>query len=169
VPAGTTPEVQPHLLTPYLAVSDARRAIDWYVGVFAGQRRGEPIVMPDGWVGRSGPGDVGYVTMKVPDDEAAKRFYGSVLGWWFHPGSVEHGWQVADRTPPAGIGGGAEHPEVQLCYLVEDVDAAVHRVRAQGGEAEEPAVAPYGRIAACVDNQGMHFQLLQATGGAGAG
>jgi uncharacterized glyoxalase superfamily protein PhnB len=274
-PAGTASEVQPHSLTPYLAVSDARRAIDWYVEVFAGRRRGEPIVMPDGrighveiaigdsvlmladehpelgllgpaarggvtqsivvevpdvdetvhravqrggvltravadydygrngvvndpfghrWMissptpaqpaqptepaqpaqptepaqpsaGRAGPGDVGYVTIKLPDDEAAKRFYGSVLDWRFHPGSVERGWQVADRTPPAGIGGGAQHPEVQLCYLVEDVDAAVHRVREQGGEAEEPAVAPYGRIAACVDDQGMHFQLLQPIGG----
>jgi predicted enzyme related to lactoylglutathione lyase len=105
----------------------------------------------------------------VPYDAAATRFYGSVLDRRFHPGSVERGWQVADRTPPAGIGGDAERPEVQLCYLVEDVDVAVHRVRQQGGEAEEPAAAPYGRIATCVDNQGMHFQLLQAAGGAGAG
>lgn len=260
---GAQSEVRAPGLIPYLAVDDARRAIDWYVEVFDGQQRGEPIVMPDGRIGHAeiaigdsvlmladehpelgllgptarggvtqsilvevpdvdetvrravqhggvltravadydygrngvandpfghrwiisspppaptraepsepsvrqpGPGDVGYVTIAVPDDDAAKRFYGSVLGWQFSPGSVDRGWQIVDRTPPAGIGGGAQQPEVQLCYLVPDVDAAVRRVRAQGGQAAEPTLAPYGRIAACVDNQGMHFQLLQASG-----
>jgi uncharacterized glyoxalase superfamily protein PhnB len=40
-------------LTPYLAVSDARAALDFYVEVFGATRRGEPIVMPDGKVGHA--------------------------------------------------------------------------------------------------------------------
>jgi hypothetical protein len=34
-------------LTPYIVVSDARRAMDWYVQVFGAQRRGELYVNAD--------------------------------------------------------------------------------------------------------------------------
>jgi len=32
---------RPSALTPYIVVSDARRAMDWYIEVFGAQRRGE--------------------------------------------------------------------------------------------------------------------------------
>lgn len=35
-------------LTPYLAVADARAAIDWYGEVLGAEPTGMPIVMPDG-------------------------------------------------------------------------------------------------------------------------
>jgi uncharacterized glyoxalase superfamily protein PhnB len=38
---------------PYLAVSDAQRAIAWYVDVFGARVVGEPIVMPDGRIGHA--------------------------------------------------------------------------------------------------------------------
>ena len=44
---------QLHSLTPYLAVSDARRALDFYVEVFGATRRGDPIVMSDGRIGHA--------------------------------------------------------------------------------------------------------------------
>jgi uncharacterized glyoxalase superfamily protein PhnB len=241
-------------LTPYIAVSDGRRALDWYVQVFDAQRRGEPYVMPDGSIGhaelgigdavlmlaagypeegvvaptaggavnqsifatvpdadttvrravdlgaelvrpvadesygrtgvirdpfghrwmvntlparatRSRPGDVAYVTLAVPDAERAKDFYGSVLGWSFAPGSVEQGWQVEGTTPMAGLWGAQEQPAVLLCYRVRSVDDAVARVRAGGGRAEEPASRPYGRMADCVDDQGLRFQLWEPLAG----
>ncbi|WP_410637825.1 VOC family protein [Amycolatopsis sp. lyj-346] len=40
-------------LTPYLAVSDARAAIGFYVEVFGAVRRGDPILMDDGRVGHA--------------------------------------------------------------------------------------------------------------------
>ncbi|TVT27979.1 glyoxalase, partial [Amycolatopsis rhizosphaerae] len=40
-------------LTPYLAVPDARHALDFYVEVFGATRRGDPIVMPDGTIGHA--------------------------------------------------------------------------------------------------------------------
>ena len=40
-------------VTPYLAVADARRAVDWYAEAFGARRRGDPIVMPDGRVGHA--------------------------------------------------------------------------------------------------------------------
>ena len=43
----------PPTLTPYIVVSDARRAMDWYVEVFGAQRRGEPHVNADGTIGHA--------------------------------------------------------------------------------------------------------------------
>jgi uncharacterized glyoxalase superfamily protein PhnB len=38
-------------LTPYLAVADARAAIDWYAAALGAVVTYEPIVMPDGRIG----------------------------------------------------------------------------------------------------------------------
>jgi uncharacterized glyoxalase superfamily protein PhnB len=104
-------------------------------------------------------GDVAYLSMITPDDEAARVFYGAVLGWHTVPGSVEHGWQVADVTPGVGIARG--EPEVQLCYRVTDVVEAAERVRRHGGRAGEVVLRPYGPMVDCTDDQGAHFQLWQ--------
>ena len=37
-----------HALTPYLAVTDAVAAVEFYVAAFGAVRRGAPILMPDG-------------------------------------------------------------------------------------------------------------------------
>jgi uncharacterized glyoxalase superfamily protein PhnB len=243
----------PPALTPYIVVSDARRALDWYVEVFSAQRRGEPHVNADGTIGhaevglgdavlmfseasdlwpdvpvrapgspatfshslhldvddvdgtterarRSGAavereptdqpygrasvivdpfghrwillrrptgatrlrqGDVANVTMTARDSERAMRFYEAVLQVPFsagHPGA----WRTSETTPPLGIRSsrGAE-PEVQLSYRVDDIAAAVERVRAAGGRADEPARQPYGLLSECVDDQGTTFRLWQ--------
>jgi predicted enzyme related to lactoylglutathione lyase len=44
-------------------------------------------------------------------------------------------------------------------YAVDDLDAALARVRAQGGQAADPETHPYGITADCVDNQGIEFWL----------
>ncbi|HYB18986.1 MAG TPA: VOC family protein [Streptosporangiaceae bacterium] len=243
----------PPTLTPYIVVSDARRAMDWYVEVFGAQRRGEPYVNADGTIGhaevgigdavlmfaeasdlwpdvpvrapdspttfshtlhlevddvdasterarRSGAvverepadqpygrgsvivdpfghrwmllrpppratrmrqGDVANVTMAAPDAHRAKEFYQAVLQVPFstgHPGA----WRTDQTRPPLGIRSaeGAE-PGVQLSYRVDDIAAAVERVRAAGGRADEPERKPYGLLADCVDDQGATFRLWQ--------
>jgi predicted enzyme related to lactoylglutathione lyase len=108
-----------------------------------------------------GHGDVSYITHEVPDSQRARDFYGAVLGWRFSPGSVEDGWQVGGTTPMAGLAGGREHAAVVLCYQVDDIHAAVRRVREYGGHAEEPSRRPYGLLADCADNQGTRFYLAQ--------
>ena len=40
-------------LTPYIIVSDARRAMDWYIEVLGARRRGEPVVNADGTIGHA--------------------------------------------------------------------------------------------------------------------
>jgi uncharacterized glyoxalase superfamily protein PhnB len=258
----------PPTLTPYIVVSDARRAMDWYVQVFGAQRRGELHVNADGTIGhaevgigdavlmfaeasdlwpdvpvrapespatfshtlhlevddvdasterarRSGAsvereptdqpygrssvivdpfghrwmllrpparaglarptdpgrppgrlrqGDVANVTMMARDAHRAKEFYEAVLRTRFfsgHPGA----WRTDQTRPPLGImsSQGAE-PEVQLSYRVDDIAAAVERVRAAGGHADEPELKPYGLLAECVDDQGATFRLWQPAG-----
>jgi uncharacterized glyoxalase superfamily protein PhnB len=243
----------PPTLAPYIVVSDARRAMGWYVEVFGAQRRGELHVNADGTIGhaevgigdavlmfaeasdlwpdvpvrapdspatfshslhlevddvdasterarlsgasverepadqpygrasvivdpfghrwillrrparatRLRQGDVANITMAAPDAHRAKEFYQAVLQVPFssgHPGA----WRTDATRPPLGIlpTGGAE-PEVQLSYRVDDITAAVERVRAAGGHANEPARQPYGLLAACVDDQGTTFRLWQ--------
>jgi uncharacterized glyoxalase superfamily protein PhnB len=243
----------PPTLAPYIVVSDARRAMGWYVEVFGAQRRGELHVNADGTIGhaevgigdavlmfaeasdlwpdvpvrapdspatfshslhlevndvdastdrarlsgasverepadqpygrasvivdpfghrwillrrparatRLRQGDVANVTMAARDAHRAKEFYQAVLQVPFssgHPGA----WRTDETTPPLGIlpSGGAE-PEVQLSYRVDDITAAVERVRTAGGHANEPARQPYGLLAACVDDQGTTFRLWQ--------
>jgi uncharacterized glyoxalase superfamily protein PhnB len=63
LPRGVTPVTAPgedaeqletrSAVVAYLAVADARRAIEWYQDVFGADLSGEPIVMPDGRVGHA--------------------------------------------------------------------------------------------------------------------
>jgi uncharacterized glyoxalase superfamily protein PhnB len=240
-------------LTPYIVVSDARRAMDWYVEVFGAQRRGEFYVNPDGTIGHAevgigdavlmfseasdlwpdvpvrapdspetfshtlhltvdevdasterarrngasvereptdqpygraavivdpfghrwillrppaqaaGPrqGDVANVTMMARDAHRAKEFYQAVLQVPFaagHPGA----WRTDQTWPPLSVmsSQGAE-PGLQLSYHVDDIAAAVERVRAAGGHADEPQRRQFGLLAECVDDQGATFRLVQ--------
>lgn len=133
--------------------------------------RGSVIVDPYGhrWMLLRSPGratrhrhgDVSYVTMVVADDEAAKDFYGAVFGWEWEPGSVPHAWGPVGAREFGIWGDRTQRPEVQLCYRVADIESAVERVRAAGGQAQSIERKPYGLMAECVDNQGAHFQLWE--------
>ena len=100
-----------------------------------------------------------------PDVERAQAFFGSVLGWSFAAGSGPNGRQVVGAGPHHGLWGGVENSTLFLCYLVDDVDSAVIRVRAAGGEAEEAVEAPYGRVANCTDDQGTPFAVFRPGSG----
>jgi len=244
---------RPPALTPYIVVSDARRAMNWYVEVFGAQRRGELHVNADGTIGhaevgigdavlmfaeasdlwpdvpvrapdspvtfshtlhlevddvdasterarRRGAsverepidqpygrgsvivdpfghrwtllrppgratklrqGDVANVTIMVRDTNRAREFYEAVLQVPFtsgHPGA----WRSDETTPPLAILSSEDAgPAVRLSYRVDDIAAAVERVRAAGGRADEPEHRPFGLLAECVDDQGVAFRLWQ--------
>lgn len=65
----TTTETPVAALTPYLAVPDAKAALDFYVEVFGAQRRGEPILMDDGKVGHAELSIGGSVLMLAEEFE----------------------------------------------------------------------------------------------------
>jgi predicted enzyme related to lactoylglutathione lyase len=240
-------------LTPYIVVSDARRAVDWYVEVFGAQRRGDLWVNADGTIGhaeiglgdavlmlaehsglwpevpvrapgnpatfshslhldvadvdgaterarRNGAsverppadqpygrsavivdpfghrwillrppagatrlrqGDVANVTMTAPNPQRAKDFYEAVLQVPF-TASHRGAWRTEETSPPFGIFPQQPgEPRVQLSYRVDDIAAAVERVRAAGGHAAEPERVRFGLLAECTDNQGATFRLWQ--------
>ncbi|HTU71930.1 MAG TPA: VOC family protein [Trebonia sp.] len=243
----------PPALTPYIVVSDARRAMDWYAEVLGAQRRGELYVNADGTIGhaelglgdgvlmlsehsdlwpsvpvrapdspstfshtlhlqvddvdgiterarregaaverepadqpygrgsvivdpfghrwmllrppagatRLRQGDVANVTMLAADARRAKEFYEAVLRVPF-PASHAGGWRTEQVTPPLAIAPArAAEPQVRLSYRVDDIAAAVERVRAAGGQAGEPERRPFGLSAECSDDQGAAFRLWQ--------
>lgn len=107
-------------------------------------------------------GDIAHVTMVTPDAQRAKAFYEAVLQVPFTPGRTPGAWGAEDTNPQFGMWSPpGEPPQVQLCFRVEDMAAALTRVRAAGGRADQPAREPYGLLAECTDDQGVHFQLWQ--------
>jgi uncharacterized glyoxalase superfamily protein PhnB len=246
----------PPTLTPYIVVSDARRATQWYVEVLGAQRRGEPHVNADDTIGhaevgigdgvlmfaeasdlwpdvpvrapdspatfshtlhlevddvdgtterarsrgavverepgdqpygrasvivdpfghrwmllkpparatRLRQGDVANVTILARDTHRAAEFYQAVLQVPFssgHPGA----WRTDQTSPPLSVLPSRDgEAQVQLSYRVDDVAAAVERVRAAGGQAEEPVRRAFGLLAECVDDQGVTFRLWQPAG-----
>ncbi len=116
---------------------------------------------PRGPLNGSRHGDISYITHYVPDSARTRAFYGEVLGWRFQPGRVEDGWQVEDVAPMSGLAGGAQKAVVVPMYRVDDIAAAVERVRAAGGTSTDPAQQPYAITAECTDDQGTRFYLGQ--------
>ena len=108
-------------------------------------------------------GDIGYAWLSAPDPDRAADFYAAVLGWRYTPGHAAGGRNVEGRSLPLGIGPG--EPGWHLSYAVDDVAAAVERVRAAGGRAGEPEDRPYGAAADAVDDQGVVFSLHRAGSG----
>jgi uncharacterized glyoxalase superfamily protein PhnB len=108
----------------------------------------------------AGPGELSYITYEVPDSSAFKAFYSRVLYWTFAPGRIDDGWQVEQTHPMAGVAGGSAQAVTVPMWTVEDVDAAVARVRESGGTIiEEPSQQSYGKMAHCADDQGTRFYL----------
>lgn len=246
----------PPSLAPYIVVSDARRALAWYVEVLGGEQRGELYVNDDGTIGhaevglgdavlmlsepsdlwpdvpvaapdapttfshtlhlevadvdgvteqarrrgaavereptdqpygrgsvivdpfghrwmllrppgratRARQGDIAHVTMVAADAVRAKDFYQAVLRVPFTQGETPGAWGAQDVTPQFGMWSPPDlEPQVQLCFRVDDLAAALDRVRAAGGTADAAERRPYGLLAECVDDQGARFQLWQPT------
>jgi predicted enzyme related to lactoylglutathione lyase len=102
--------------------------------------------------------------MVVPDVDAAHAFYGGVFGWTFNIGRAG-GAQVTGVRPQIGMTtrpeAGPATPGVVLCYRVNDIAAALTRVRGAGGQARDVAQRPYGLESLCTDDQDTSFYLHQ--------
>ena len=104
-------------------------------------------------------GDLVYFTIPAADTARARAFYGGLFGWAFAPGNVPDGYQITGPTPPGGLHGGGEGSQPDVFFGVEDLDAAVARVRELGGHADDPQETPSGAFALCRDDQGVRFGL----------
>ena len=122
------------------------------------------LLRPPARAARQRQGDVGNVAMTASDPDRAREFYAAVLQVQFtenHPGL----WRTEEISPPLGIfpSAGAA-PEVQLSFRVDDIAAAVERIRGAGGRADEPQRMPFGLLANCTDDEGRTFRLWQPAG-----
>ena len=111
-------------------------------------------------------GELYYFTIQVPHGDRGRRFYEALFGWRLEAGHTPDAWHVANIQPPGGLQGGAPAPSsdreqfpVRLYFAVDDVAAAVTRVRELGGEAGEPEEGPSGSWAECTDDQGTRFMI----------
>lgn len=107
----TTPYKPPtrHDVTPYIAVEDSRRALDWYGEVFGAEVTYEPIVMDDG--------RVGHVEFRIGDTTI----------------------QMSDAFPDLGVvaptRGGRS---VSFSVYVPDVDATFAKALSMGAVSDRP-------------------------------
>jgi uncharacterized glyoxalase superfamily protein PhnB len=108
---------------------------------------------------RHNSGDLYYFTLPVHDLARAQAFFGAVLGWQFPDPQQGHIANIS--APPGGIaevqGGGSTR--AQLWFVVDDIHAAVAKIRELGGTADDPVLYDSGWSADCVDDQGTTFNL----------
>jgi uncharacterized glyoxalase superfamily protein PhnB len=118
-------------LTPYLAVRDARAAIEFYCEALGARPVGDPVVMDDDRIGHA------------ELDLAGARMF------------------VSDIYPEIGVvAPDPDAHAVSLVLTVADVDSAIARVAELGGTVERPPKdEPYGRVGVVVDPYGHRWML----------
>lgn len=106
-------------------------------------------------------GEPTYLELGVPDADAARAFYGAVLGW--EPGGASGPGQVDTPTLDIGIHDGDDERVFQVFFAVDDLDAAMARIEAAGGRVLEDVhdTIGFGRWVPCADDQGTRFGLRQ--------
>jgi predicted enzyme related to lactoylglutathione lyase len=106
-----------------------------------------------------------YFEVRAGDSRRARRFYEGVFDWRF--GETEEGLDYtmfdADGGPGGGLYASSGGERGLLVYFaVDDIDAAIDRVNARGGEAQPRQAIPFtGWYARCLDTEGNAFSLFQ--------
>jgi predicted enzyme related to lactoylglutathione lyase len=108
-----------------------------------------------------------WYELLTTDTAAARRFYGGLLGWQASGHAGQPGYEILTHGEH-GIAGLMQAPAgvapVWLGYLgVEDVDATVAAIVADGGVVQMPArdLAGVGRIAMVADPDGAPFYVMR--------
>ena len=111
-------------------------------------------------------GEPAFFELGVEDPGRGRAFYEAMFGWRFEPGPSGQGYTIATPTLRGGIHGGDRGASPYLFFHVEDMDAALARVRELGGTVEDmdvegdaDSVARSGRFKLCRDDQGSAFGL----------
>ena len=105
---------------------------------------------------RHGVGDLFYFTLPITDLARAQAFFGAVLGWQFMSPDNGHVENIA--APPGGLNQSAD-VGARLWFVVDDIEAAVAKVRELGGTSTDPVLYDSGWSAECTDDQGTVFSL----------
>jgi predicted enzyme related to lactoylglutathione lyase len=117
-------------------------------------------------------GGLAFFELGVEDTERGRAFYEGLFGWGFEPGPSEGGFVVRAPNVPGGMHGGDPGASPYVFFEVDDMDAALDRVRELGGrveemdvEGDERSVAEFGRFKLCRDDQGSPFGLHEPPAG----
>lgn len=111
-------------------------------------------------------GEPTFFELGVQDAERGRAFYEGLFGWRMEPGPSGNGFTIAAGEVAGGIHGGDPEASPYLFFRVDDMAAALERVRELGGtvdetdiEGDEASIARFGRFKLCRDNQGSAFGL----------
>ncbi|MGK7864026.1 VOC family protein [Falsiroseomonas sp. E2-1-a4] len=111
-----------------------------------------------------------WYELLTSDPDAAIGFYAGLLGWQDSPHEGQAGYRILSHGAEA-IGGLMRAPAgVPPCWLgyigVDDVDAAVAAILADGGQVRMPArdLPGVGRIAMVADPHGAPFYVMRGAG-----
>jgi uncharacterized protein len=106
-----------------------------------------------------------HFELPAEDTARAREFWSSLFGWTYETwdGPVEY-----HQTQAGGEPGGAIYPSQSgetgpiVYFDVDDIEAAVRRVRDLRGKADDPGAIPgVGWYARCRDTEGNAFSLFQ--------
>jgi len=107
-------------------------------------------------------GEPSFFELGVADAERAKAFYGTLFGWSFAADGA-----ISTVGLPGGVHGADDGATPYLFFRVDDLEAALTKVRELGGEtnvlegsdSDDEKVAKFGRFALCKDDQGSAFGI----------
>ncbi|MGH7445296.1 MAG: VOC family protein [Longimicrobiales bacterium] len=111
-------------------------------------------------------GEVAFFEIGVNDAQKGRTFYEGLFGWTFEAGTSGGGFTINAPNMQGGMHGGDAGASPYLFFAVDNIEAAIERVRALGGEVDDmdvegdaDAIARFGRFKLCRDDQGSHFGL----------
>jgi uncharacterized protein len=117
-------------------------------------------------------GEPTYFEIGVADADRGRTFYGELFDWRFEPGPSENGFAITGLNTPGGMHGDDAGAGPYLFFEVDDMEAALARVRELGGEVQETlveddeeSIVRFGRFQLCRDDQGSPFGLHQPPSG----
>lgn len=118
-------------------------------------------------------GELAFFEIGVEDVDRGRVFYESMFGWTFEGGPSGQGLMISAPNisapnVPGGIHGGDQGASPYVFFRVDDMEAALERVRELGGSVEEAdvegdadSVTRHGRFKLCRDDQDSPFGLHQ--------
>jgi predicted enzyme related to lactoylglutathione lyase len=108
-------------------------------------------------------GEPTHIELGVTDADAARAFYGALLGW--KPSGRSGPGQVNTSSLSIGIHDQDPKSWFEPFFAVDDLDAGLAQVTFLGGtvDSEIHVEDGFGRWCECSDDQGVRFGLRQPT------
>ena len=107
---------------------------------------------------------ISFFELGVADAAKGRAFYEDLFGWSFETGPSGEGWMLRTGGVPGGMHPNDPGAVPYVFFAVEDMDEALERVQALGGEIvpfDHGEDTRHGRFVFCKDDQGSPFGLHQ--------